>query len=150
MDNQLRFHDHVWDMVRKAAGLASNLLRSIVNQNSEFMVTLFITHVRPILDYCSCFLNVGYLGDLNLLESVQRRWTKQVAGLFNLSYAERLRALNLFSVRGTLLRANLIKYWKILSCETSANDLSVLFQRCRDERTRGHRFRFVMPFCNRC
>ena len=83
-----------------------------------------------------------------MLESVQRRWTKQEDRLFNLSYADRLRALNLFSVRGKLLCTDLIKYWKILSCETSANDLSVLFQRCRDERTRGHRFRLVRPFCN--
>ena len=73
MDNQLRFHGHVRDIVRKAAGLASNLLRSTVNRNSEFMVTLFITHVRPFLDYCSCAWNVCYLGDLNLLESVQRQ-----------------------------------------------------------------------------
>ena len=46
------------------------------------------------------------------------------------------------------MRTDLIKYWKILSCETSAYDLSVLFQRSLIERTSGHRFRLVMPFCN--
>ena len=110
MDNQFWFHSHVQDIVRKAAGLASNLLRSTVNRSSEFMVTLFLTRMRHILDYCSRVWNVGYLGDLNLLEFVQRRWTKQVDRLFNHSYAERLRPLNLLSVRGRLLRTDLIKY----------------------------------------
>ena len=49
------------------------------------MVSLFITHVRQILDYCSCLWNVG---DLAVLEIVQRRWTKKIAGLTNFSYGE--------------------------------------------------------------
>ena len=40
--------------MHKAAGLASNLLRSTVNGSPEFMAALFVSHVRPILDYCSC------------------------------------------------------------------------------------------------
>ena len=74
VDSGLKFHIHVRDLVRKAAGLARNLLRSTVNR-SEFMVALFVSHVRPILDYCSCIWNVGYVSDLTLLETVQRRWT---------------------------------------------------------------------------
>ena len=56
--------------MRKAAGLAGNLLYSTVNQSPEFMVTLFVTHVRRILDHCSCVWSVGYLRDVNLFSSV--------------------------------------------------------------------------------
>ena len=54
VDSSLKFHVHVRNLVRKAAGLASNLLRSAVNRSPEFMVPLFVSHIRPILDYCSC------------------------------------------------------------------------------------------------
>ena len=95
--------------MRKAAGLASNLLRFTVNRSPEFMVVLFVSHIRPISDYCSCIWNVGHVSDLALLETVQRRWAKNVVGFSNLSYAERLRSLNLFSIKGRLLRSDLIR-----------------------------------------
>jgi hypothetical protein len=147
VDTRLRFHCHVRDMVCRAAGLCSSLLRSTVNRSPEFMVTLFVTHVRPILDYCSCVWNVGFVEDMHLMESVQRRWTKQVYGLSNVDYNARLRALDLFSIRGRLLRAGLIKYWKVLCCDTEGYDLNVLFQRAMDVRTRGHQYKLVMPLC---
>ena len=111
------------------------------------MVALFITHIRPILDYCLCVWNVGYV-DVTLLESVHRRWTKQIDGMSNLSYGARLRSLKLISVRGRLLRSDLIKYWRIICCDLAGFDLSVLFQRSGEGRTRGHRFKLVMPPCN--
>ena len=82
----------------------------------QFMVALFVSHVRPILDYCSCIWNIGYVSDLTLLETIQRRWTKKGVGFNNLSYSERLRSLNLFSIKGRLLHSDLIKYWKIACC----------------------------------
>ena len=65
-----------------------------------------------------------------------------------MSYSERLRSLNLFSIEGRLLRSDLIKYWKVVCCDSEGFDLSVLFQRSREERTRGHKFRLLLPRCN--
>ena len=126
------------DLVRRAAGFASNLLPSTVNRSPEFMVSLFIIDVRSILEYCLCLRNVGYIGDLALRETVQRRWTKKVAGLTNLSYGERLKFLKLFSIKRRLLHSDFIKYWKIICCDLSGFNLSVLFQRSLEDRTRGH------------
>ena len=86
LDSGLKFHVDVRDLVRKAAGLASNLLWSTVNMSPEFIKALFVSHVRPILDYCSCIWNVGCVSDLTLLETSQRRWTKKVVGFGNLSF----------------------------------------------------------------
>ena len=56
----------------------SELLQTVC-RGREFMVALFISHIRPIIDYCSCVWNVGYVR--RLVESLQRRWTREVLGL---------------------------------------------------------------------
>ena len=73
MDRDLKFHHHVSEIICKAAGLSSSLLRATLKRSLKFMVALFVTHIRPILDYCFTVWNVGYAGNLALLEGVQRR-----------------------------------------------------------------------------
>jgi hypothetical protein len=118
VDTRLKLHGNARDMVCRAAGLCSSLLRSTINRSPELMVTLFVTHVRPILDYCSCAWNVGFVEDMHLMEPVQRRRTKQVYGLPNVDYNARLGALDLFSILERLIRAGLIKYCKVFYCGT--------------------------------
>ena len=88
--------------------------------------------------------NTGYLGDSELLESVQRRWTNHIDGMTNLDYADRLRRLNLYSVKGRLLRAHFIKYFKIFNY-LSLISLADLFILSPTSRTRGHRFKILKP-----
>ena len=114
VDSALKFHKHVELVAAKAGGTATNLLKSTVCRTPEFMLTILTTHLRPLLEYASPVWNTGYVGDLILLENVQCRWTKQVAGLELLSYAERLSKLDLYSVKGRLWRADMIMVWKIL------------------------------------
>ena len=55
-----------------------------------FIMNLYISHVRPKLEYPLSLWNVGYLDDLKLLERIQRMWTRVVVGLEEISYPERL------------------------------------------------------------
>ena len=144
VDVSLKFHGHVQSVAHKAGGLAENLLKSTVCRTPRFMLLLLTTHIRPILEYCSCVWNTGYVQDIYLLERVQRRWTKHIDGMEGFSYGERLKALDLYSVQGRLLRADLIQYWKILNGHSciSASDL---FQRPPHSRTRGHRNKVFPP-----
>ena len=112
------------------------------------MVSLFVMHIRPIMDYCSFVWNVGFLGDLRLLESVQRWWTMSVDGLSDLDYLSRLKHLGLFSIRGRFLRADLIKYWRTIRGLDDSANLRGLFQLAPDMRTRGHPYKLLMPACN--
>ena len=144
VDSSLKFHAHIRQVVGKAWGLANNLLRSTLCRSREFMCNLFITHIRPLLEFASPVWNTGYVGDSVLLESVQRRWTKHIDGLGDVEYGDRLRGLGLYSVKGRLLRADLIKYYKIF------NGLSVispaeLFVLSPTAQTRGHRFKVLKP-----
>ena len=59
----------------------------------------------------------------------------------------RLKSLKLFSIKGRLLRYNLIKYWTILCCDLAGYDLFVLFQSSLEVRTRGHKLKLIMPRC---
>lgn len=142
----MKFHRHTSQVVGKAAGLTYNFLRSTCNRQPQFMRELFITHIRPVLDYCSCLWNTGYVGDLRKLESVQRRWTKRVAEFEEYSYSRRLRELDLYSVKGRLIRADLIKVWKIFHGESSISP-DEMFSLSPLLNTRGHQFKLSHERC---
>ena len=90
--------------------------------------------------------NVGYLGDLRRLESLQRRWTREMAGVGELRYESRLRETGLYSIKGRLMRMDLIKVWKSFNAEIDVG-LSRMFERARYGGTRGHRYKLDVPAC---
>lgn len=141
VDDSLKFHDHVQRTAHKAGGLAQNLLKCTVCRSREFMLQLLVTHIRPVIEYCSCVWNTGYHQDVRLLESVQRRWTKKIEGLQDMDYGSRLRALDLFSVQGRLLRADLIQYWRILNGKSVIEPDDLFLRFPASSRTRGHRLK---------
>ena len=50
IDSKLRFHEHISVVAGKEGGLMLELLQSTVCRSREFMVTLFVSHIRPIID----------------------------------------------------------------------------------------------------
>ena len=147
VDTDQKFPCHVRDVAHKAGGLALNLLRSTVCRSPDFMVTLFTSHVRPIIDYCSSVWNTGYIQDIRIIENIQRRWTKHVTGLGDMEYGQRPKSLGLFSIKGRLLRADLIYYWKILTGRSSTPS-DAIFQPAPLSGTRGHPLKLMVPRCN--
>ena len=53
----------------------------------------------------------------------------------------------MFSVKGRLLRADLIKYWKIVHGKCGDANLKDVLLVAPYGRTRGHPFRLLMPVC---
>ncbi len=98
----------------KTGGVAANLLRSTICHSPKFMTALWTTDIRPILDFGSPVWCTNYV-DLKLLEMVQRRWSKQVHGLTDLPYTDRLRMFDLFSAKGQLLRQDLLYCYRIFN-----------------------------------
>ena len=140
IDASLKFHQHIASTVHKAGGLAHSLLKATVCRSPDCMMSLFCSHVRPIIEYCSCVWFTGYVADIRVLESVQRRWTKRVTGMSDIDYRTRLQLLNQYSVQGRLLRGDLIQCWKLFhgKCSIAPTDL---FSLAPQTGTRGHRFK---------
>lgn len=76
-DSSLKFLKAI---VSKATGL-DNKLKSTMCHDPDFTVSLYISHIRPLVGFGSIVWNIGYHCDLKLLESVQHKWTKEISGL---------------------------------------------------------------------
>ena len=143
VDTSLKFHEHIDSLTLKVSGLCHSFLKAMVCRSPKLMLFLLMTHIRPVLEYGSCLWNTKFVGDLRKLERVQRRWTKRIEGLRDLSYAERLGELGLYSVQGRLTRADLIQYWKIFhgnSCITARS----MFAQSQTLVTRGHSLKITV------
>ena len=143
VDKSLKFHSHITRVVASMNGLTSNLLGCTLSRDPSFLMNVYTSHVRPNLEYASPLWNVGYLGDLRLLERIQRRWTRAVSGMTDVPYDERLRRLDLFSFKGRLLRTDLILVWKILNgkCAIESDKIFTFVSGVR----RGHRYKIFVP-----
>jgi len=67
----------------------------------------FITYIRPLLEYASSIWSPTQAGLIDKVESVQRQFTKRIPALHELSYRDRLSALNLDSLEHRRLRLDL-------------------------------------------
>ena len=123
----LRFRSHIASKVAKISGLSINLLSSTLSRNPQLMVNVYTMHLESLIEYGSALWNVEFVDDMRLLEKVQRRWTKSIACSDTKSYRERLALLDLFSVRGRLLRAGMIFVWRILQGKCAVQHLPIKF-----------------------
>ena len=59
VDSSLKFHLHIREVFSKVSGVANNILKSTVCRTPEFMVQVFTSHIRPIIDFCSVLWKYG-------------------------------------------------------------------------------------------
>jgi len=76
----------------------------------------FLTYVRPVLEYASNVWAPYLIKQINALEKVQKNYTKRIPTLTNLSYPERLAALDLEPLE---LRSSYILQVLARSCRSS-------------------------------
>ena len=77
---------------------AGLILRTFISRDIHLLMRPFLVYVRPIVEYNSIIWSPSTARDIDDVESVQRRFTQRLPTLKNLSYGERLKCLNIFSL----------------------------------------------------
>ena len=103
----------------KAALRAMLALRTIrktfISITRENFHVLYRTFVRPHLEYCIQAWRPYLRRDVEKLEAVQRRATKMVEGLGNMSYERRLKELKMTTLESRRDRGDCIEAYKIMT-----------------------------------
>ena len=127
----------------KAHQRANLIHRCFLTKDPATLIRAFIVYVRPILEYCSSVWSPSLITDIDCIEKVQRRFTKRLAGLYDLNYGDRLIALGIDSLERRRLNADLILTYKIVFnlIDLQFNDFFVF----NTNSLRGHRYKLFMP-----
>ena len=111
-DSALRFEEHISEKVKKANAMVGLIRRSFSFLDCELFKKLYITFVRPHLEYAQAVWSPHLRKQINILENVQIRASKIVDGLQHLDYSERLEKLNLPTLGYRRLRGDMIELYK--------------------------------------
>ena len=104
---------HCHELYKKCSRITYLICKSFISRNSELKMRAYKIYVLPILDYCSSVYNPWKISDINLLERIQRRFTKNI--LKNgMSYEDRLKHLRICSLEKRRLILDLLLTYKIL------------------------------------
>ena len=142
ISSDLKPSQHCSEVVKKANKLVGFIGRVFENKSEKIMLKLYNSLVRPHLEYCVQFWSPYYQKDINKLERVQRRLTKMIPRLRNMTYEERLKILKLFPLSIRRMRGDLIEVFKMFKGfdNVSANNY---FSLDRSNRRRHHDFKII-------
>ena len=112
--SNLKFTQQCINSANKANRMLGFIKRNFTYKSKDIILPLYLSLVRPHLEYAVQFWAPYLQGDIKRLEAVQRRATKLIPSLSNKSYEERLTTLGLFSLTKRRLRGKLIECFKIL------------------------------------
>ena len=89
--------------------------QAFITKDPKALIKGFKSYILPILNYCSPVWSPCLVGDIILVESVQRNFTKKLPGYQNMTYSNRLNALNLPTLELRRLHTDLTLCYKIVN-----------------------------------
>ena len=146
ISKHFKFEQHYNNIV-KSAGIKMNcIFRYFECKEPKFQKRLFTTFIRPRLEYASEIWSPQYLKDIDMIESVQRQFTRRIPKMRNrnLSYTERLSKLDLESLEMRRIKMDLVMIYKMLHGIVDLN-FEDFFTLNNDSRTRnnGYKISFI-------
>ena len=121
---------------KKARSALYLLTRTMASRDPQIILPLYKSHVRPHLEYCIQAWSPLLIKDKDVLEKVQKSFTKIFPHLRQFSYKQRLDKLNLFSLSRRRLRGDLIETFKFLKKINQTGEH--LFSLAKNTALRGH------------
>ena len=115
ISNDLTWSKQTEEVVAKARIMSAWALRTFSTRERDPMTTIWNAQIRPILDYCSPLWspNPSNYGNIDLLESTQRSFTRRIIGTEDMDYAQRLKFLKMYSVQRRHERYKILYLYKI-------------------------------------
>ena len=95
MDEKMKFHTQTAAAVKKANQIPGLVKKTFASRDVKTVLVLYKAMVRPHLEYGNVIWGPFYLGDIKAIESIQRRATKLIIEIKDMSYEDRLRHLKL-------------------------------------------------------
>jgi hypothetical protein len=146
VDDHLKFKKHTSTAVAKANQILGIIKRSFTCCDSDSVCRLYKTMVRPHLEYANAAWGPTSKGDSDSIESVQRRATRMIPEVKDLPYEDRLRTLNLPSMKYRRVRGDMIQTFKIIKGIDRINP-DDMFLKCQSGTTRGHSEKLMKSHC---
>jgi hypothetical protein len=114
-DTSLSFDQHINKCINKANQRIGIIKRTFSYLDKDVFLQLYKSLVRPILEYGNVIWFPRLIRQSADIEGVQRRATKLIYDIKELSYEERLKFLNLPSLKARRVRGDLIQTYKIFN-----------------------------------
>ena len=139
-DSKLKFNIHINDKINKAFSVLGVIKRNFKYMDSNTFIMLYKSMVRPHLEYANLVWYPYKKEDIKNIERVQRRATKLIVSLKNLTYQERLKKLKLPTLKYRRLRGDMIEVYKIVSGKFG-DDNFVNLETINENNTRGNGYK---------
>lgn len=141
IDRELKFSKHIELITARAMGVLYTIKRVITSRDRHIIIPLYKALVRPILEYGQVVWSPGLQCDIEKVEKIQRRATRLIPEIRNLSYGERLKVLNLPSLSDRRKRGDMIQLYKYVHGLVRGS-LPVQFNQ---RQSRGHNCKLFIP-----
>ena len=80
-DHKLKFHNHSCAAIKKANSVLGLIKRSFASLSKSILPKLYMSMVRPHLEYGNVIWGLHFKGDMEAIEKVLKRATKMIPNL---------------------------------------------------------------------
>ena len=137
IDEKLNFSDHLNEKVNKAYMMIGIIKRNFKYLEKDAFINLYKAMVRSHLEYAVSVWSPRYKKDIEIVEKIQRRATKLVRECKGKPYKDRLRYLNLPTLKYRRLRGDMLETYKILN-DIYDNEAAPVLELSGTRMTRGN------------
>jgi hypothetical protein len=148
VSSNLTWRYHCVEMCKKANRVANSVLHMFKCSNIQLYMKAFDAYVRPIVEYCPYVWNPSLYCDVDMVENIQKSFTRRAFFKCNLprtSYLDRLKILNRLTLEFKRMSLSLGTFYQIYHKYVNCNVLNDF--RPANLHLRGHSSRIFVPFC---
>ena len=122
-DKHLKFDLHITEKVKKAYSILGIINRNFKLMTPNTFILLYKSMVRSHLEYANSVWSPIRIMDIEKIEQVQKRATKMIYSIKKMNYENRLKFLNLPTLKYRRLRGDMIETYKIITGKYDNNSV---------------------------